>query len=91
MATNNKRELPWLLCLLFLFFVGRACLAQVDRTGLNGSVRDAAGRGLGGARISALQTATGLSRETVRSSTGTYDIPELPIGLYRITSIRSAG
>ena len=85
MATNNKRVSPWLLCLLFLFLVGPACLAQVDRTGLNGSVRDAAGRGLGGARISALQTATGLSRETVSSSTGTYDIPELPIGLYRVT------
>ena len=85
MTTNNKRVSPWLLCLLFLFLVGPACLAQVDRTGLNGSVRDAAGRGLGGARISALQTATGLSRETVSSSTGTYDIPELPIGLYRVT------
>src|SRR5579863_3647142 len=48
MATNNQRVSP-LLCLLFLFLVGPACLAQVDRTELNGSVRDAAGRGSGGA------------------------------------------
>jgi Carboxypeptidase regulatory-like domain/TonB dependent receptor len=73
-----------LLCLLSVLLLHAACLAQVDRTALNGTVHDIAGRGLGGARITAIQAATGLRRETVSSSNGTYDIPELPIGLYRI-------
>jgi Carboxypeptidase regulatory-like domain len=58
--------------------------AQVDRTGLNGTVRDLSGRPLPGARITATQSATGLIRETVSSSAGSYDIPELPVGLYRV-------
>ncbi|MGB6829065.1 MAG: carboxypeptidase-like regulatory domain-containing protein, partial [Terracidiphilus sp.] len=61
------------------------CVAQVDRTGLSGTVRDTAGRLVPGARIVAVQSATGLHRETVSSPSGSYDIPELPIGLYRLT------
>jgi Carboxypeptidase regulatory-like domain len=59
--------------------------AQVDRAGLNGTVTDTSGRALSGVRITALQTATGLHRETLTSSNGTYDIPELPVGVYRVT------
>ncbi|MGB6746322.1 MAG: carboxypeptidase-like regulatory domain-containing protein, partial [Terracidiphilus sp.] len=65
--------------------VGNSCFAQVDRAGLNGTVRDSAGNRLPGAHIVAIQTATGLRRETASSSSGAYDIPELPIGLYRVT------
>lgn len=59
--------------------------AQVDRAGLNGTVLDASGKALPGAKITALQTANGLYRETVSSSSGRYDIPELPIGSYRLS------
>jgi Carboxypeptidase regulatory-like domain/TonB dependent receptor len=59
--------------------------AQVDRAGLNGTVTDPAGRVLPLAHISAVQDATGLRREAVSSSSGTFDIPELPIGAYTIT------
>jgi Carboxypeptidase regulatory-like domain len=59
--------------------------AQVDRAGLTGTVTDTSGKALSGVRITALQTATGLHRETLTSSTGTYDIPELPVGVYRVT------
>jgi hypothetical protein len=59
--------------------------AQVDRAGLNGTVTDMNGKALSGVQITALQTATGLHRETLTSATGTYDIPELPVGVYRIT------
>jgi hypothetical protein len=57
-----------------------ACLvptthAQVDRAGLNGTVTDTSGKALSGVQITALQTATGLHRETLTSSAGTYDIP----------------
>ncbi|AEU34453.1 TonB-dependent receptor [Granulicella mallensis] len=59
--------------------------AQIDRAGLNGTVKDADGRSIAGAKITALQIATGQQRDTVSSATGTYDIPELPLGLYRVT------
>jgi hypothetical protein len=68
-----------------VFGIASAASAQVDRAGLNGTVLDASGKALPGAKITAQQTATGLYRETIASSSGTYDIPELPIGVYRLT------
>lgn len=59
--------------------------AQVDRSGLTGTVTDASGRVLPQTRITAVRDATGLRRETTSSPHGTYDIPELPIGIYTIT------
>jgi hypothetical protein len=58
---------------------------QIDRAGLNGTVQDPSGRALSAAKITVLQPATGLHRETLTSSNGTYDVPELPIGVYRVT------
>ena len=69
---------------MFLLLVQVYCLAQVDRAGLNGTIRDTSGKVIPGARVEAIQTATELRRDTISSSSGTYDIPELPIGLYRI-------
>jgi len=63
-----------------------ACsLAQVDRAGLSGLVTDTSGRVLPQTQVSAVQRATGLQRKTLSSSRGTYDIPELPVGIYTIT------
>jgi len=59
--------------------------AQVDRAGLTGTVTDASGRVLPQAHITAVRDATGLRRETKSSDRGTYDIPELPVGVYTIT------
>jgi Carboxypeptidase regulatory-like domain len=86
---STRRWLLWAAPLRAVLFVsllaGTGCPAQVDRAGLNGTIQDSAGRRLPGAQIVAIQNATGLRRETVSSSSGTYDIPELPIGLYRLT------
>ena len=73
------------MMLLVLLFAGNICFGQIDRTGLSGTVTDRSGRRIARARISAVQTSTGLDRETVSSPDGFYDIPELPIGFYRIT------
>lgn len=59
-------------------------LAQVDRAGLNGTVTDPSGRVLTEARITAVHNSTGLRRETTTSAAGTYDIPELPVGVYTV-------
>ena len=62
-----------------------AALAQVDRAGLNGTVTDPSRRVLPQTHITAVHNATGLRRETISSASGTYDIPELPLGNYTIT------
>ena len=59
--------------------------AQVDRAGLTGTVTDPSGRVLPQTRIVAVQNATGLRRETTSSPRGTYDVPELPVGVYTVT------
>src|ERR1035438_9444317 len=59
--------------------------AQVDRAGLNGTVTDPSGRVLPQTHITAVHDATGLHRQATSSSTGTYDIPELPVGVYTVT------
>jgi hypothetical protein len=61
------------------------CSAQVDLSGLNGTVQDTAGRRIAGAHVEAVQAATGLRRETVTSARGTYGMPDLPVGTYRLT------
>ena len=71
--------------LILSLLAGSGCFAQVDRAGLNGTVTDISGKRIPGAQIVVLQVETGLRRETISSSSGVYDIPELPIGLYRVT------
>jgi len=83
---NYIRAASQLFCLVCVIL----CLvsqspAQVDRAGLNGTVTDSSGRVLPQAHVTAVQDETGLRRGTTSSSSGTYDIPELPIGAYTIT------
>src|SRR3984885_5144580 len=60
-------------------------VAQVDRAGLDGTITDPSGKVIPGVHVIAEMPDTGLKRETVSSPTGTYDIPELPVGTYTIT------
>ena len=60
-------------------------VAQVDRSGLNGTVTDASGRLLPQTHITAVEYSTQLRRETVSSSNGNYSLPELPVGVYTVT------
>jgi Carboxypeptidase regulatory-like domain/TonB dependent receptor len=62
--------------------------AQQDRTGLNGTVTDPSGRALPDVHVIVLQDATGLQRETVTTPSGTFDLPELPVGVYTVTFAR---
>ena len=60
-------------------------IAQVDRSGLTGTVTDPAGRLLGQTHITVVENSTQLRREGVSNRDGRYDIPELPVGKYTIT------
>ena len=74
----------FLLAVLFLS-VAPLSSAQIDRAGLCGTVTDPSGRALPQTRVTAVQIATTLQRTTISSASGTYDIPELPVGNYKIT------
>ena len=65
--------------------LGSAALGQVDRPGLDGTVTDSSGHVLPQTQVIAVHNDTGLRRETMTSSRGAYDIPELPVGVYTIT------
>ena len=62
----------------------RLAVSQVDRTGLDGTITDPSGKVVPGVHIVAEMSDTGLRREAISSETGTYDIPELPVGTYTV-------
>src|SRR5580698_4261402 len=68
-----------------LFSLASICAAQVDRSGLSGAVTDPSGRLLPQAHVTAVESATGLRRETISDASGNYSIPELPVGTYTVT------
>lgn len=74
---------------IFLFiavcFLAAPSFAQVDRSGLTGTVTDPSGRLLAQTHITAVENATSLRRETVSDASGSYTIPGLPIGVYTVT------
>ena len=67
------------------FFIAGIGFAQVDRSGLSGTVTDPAGRVVPQAHVTVVENETGLRREGVSDATGSYSIPELPVGIYTVT------
>lgn len=59
--------------------------AQVDGTGLTGTITDPSGLVVPDVHVLAVQDATGLRRDTVSSGQGSYGIPDLPVGVYTVS------
>jgi len=59
--------------------------AQVGMAELRGTILDESGGALPGATVTAVHVETGTTRTVVTSQTGTYLMPALPIGAYRVT------
>ncbi len=68
-----------------VFFLAAISYGQVDRSALNGTATDASGRLLTQTHVTAVEKAIGLRRETVSDSSGNYEIPELPVGVYSVS------
>ena len=66
-----------------LFLLGGVAWAQATAQ-LNGRVSDDSGAVLPGVTVTATQTDTGFSRTVVTDDTGTWVMPNLPIGPYRL-------
>lgn len=65
-------------------------LAQFDSAQVNGTIRDQSGALIPNATVQIENRDTGLIRETVTNSSGTYVLSQIPPGVYKITA-SSAG
>ena len=59
--------------------------AQVDRSGLSGTVTDSSGRLLAQAHVAVVENTSGLQREAISNSSGNYSVPQLPVGIYTVS------
>ena len=59
--------------------------AQIDRANLNGTVTDVSGAVVPVAAVEVVSQETGLKRQTVTGSSGTFTITGLPIGTYDLS------
>jgi hypothetical protein len=69
-------------CLLFT----SVAFAQKITGDITGTVTDKSGAVVPGVLVTAESSATGLKRTATTSSSGSYSIPELPLGTYRVSS-----
>ena len=81
MATSNTAALAIFLGTLALSL---SASAQTERTYLTGAIVDPQGNRVPRARVVAVQDATGLRRETESTSQGTYQLADLPPGVFTV-------
>src|SRR5216684_6190101 len=70
------------LCILLLSL---SAMAQIQNGQFTGTVTDASGAALAGAKVSITNAATNLSVTTTTNGSGVYNARELPVGVYKIT------
>ena len=63
--------------------------AQVSTAVLSGTATDATGAVIVGAKIQAKNTGTGITYSAVTDGQGRYSIPELPVGTYDVSALKS--
>src|SRR5271166_464218 len=73
------------IVLVFVLLAAVSLSAQTFRGTILGSVTDAQGAVVAGAKVTVKNVGTGLERSTETSADGSYALPELPIGTYSVT------
>ena len=76
---------PRFRSLALLVFASLPLAAQVDHASLSGTVTDASGAVVQGAKVETRSAETDFRRQTNTGTGGTYEIPGLPIGSYTVT------
>src|SRR3989440_8474688 len=76
----------WFVLVLGLVGIGLTCpniWAQATAQ-ISGTVHDQSGAVLPGVEVTATQTETGITRTAVTNETGSYVLPNLPLGPYKV-------
>jgi hypothetical protein len=73
------------ISLVFVLLAAASLMAQTFRGTILGTVTDASGAVISGAKVTVKNEGTGLERTTDTSADGSYTLPELPIGTYTVT------
>src|SRR5581483_11590469 len=81
MHRRRCRKLTWMVFALLIVLPGRA---QVPTAVLTGVVKDSTGAAVPNVKVAAINTNTNLSREAITDESGTYRIPALNPGPYRL-------
>ncbi len=79
-----KRTLNVLFSAILISSLFTASLWAQATAQISGSVRDQSGAVLPGVEVTATQTETGISRSTITNETGTYVLPNVAVGPYRL-------
>jgi hypothetical protein len=73
------------LSVVLLVFVLSSSVAWAQATAqISGAVRDQSGAVLPGVEITVTQTDTGITRSAITNETGSYALPNLPLGSHRL-------
>jgi Carboxypeptidase regulatory-like domain/TonB dependent receptor len=74
----------WIRALLLALLCAASTMAQDISASIHGGVLDESGGTISGAKVTAVNTDTGLQRSTTTSAQGTYLLVQLPVGHYRL-------
>src|SRR5437870_7907848 len=72
------------LCIGVLVALNAASASAQATAQISGTIRDQSGAVLPGVEVTATQTETGIKRNTVTNETGSYVLPNLALGPYRV-------
>ena len=75
------------LATVMLLLTTAAAWAQLSTAEMSGQVTDESGAVLPGVTVTATQTDTGATRTVVTSENGSYVLPSLPTGPYRLEAM----
>src|SRR5712691_7112196 len=78
-----KRAAIGVAVVCFVVFCSTTIWAQ-GTAQISGTAKDQSGAVLPGVEITVTQTDTGIARSTVSNETGSYALPNLPVGPYRL-------
>jgi len=80
------KHLFYLLWLFCLFACGSFAQSDIGGATLNGTVADASGARVAGAKITVSNSATGFTRTIESNETGLYSFSRLPVGTYDVSA-----
>src|SRR5438093_2757930 len=86
MAERKRRQTQKVCVLAGLFFLNFSIAVMLAQSTaqVSGAVKDQTGAVLPGVEVTMTQAETGLKRITVTDETGSYSLPNLPVGPYRL-------